>query len=303
VTTPLRNTVDLHSHTTRSDGVLEPAELYAAMAAWGMEVVAITDHDTLAGCRELLAAGLGREAGPGGPRLVVGVEINTLPDAGDGVRAGRDEGELHILGLGVDPGDAPLEEALRRQREARRIRFGMTLERLRLAGLDVTAHLPSGTAAASSALGRPHAARALVAAGHAESVDDAFARFLSPGCPGYVRREGMGPREAIARIVAAGGVASLAHARGAPDTPWVVDVLMEHGLRGLEVYHSSFDEPTVERMAAFARERGLLPTGGSDYHGDRMDYATAQGLFRVPSALGRGLLDVLEARDAQRVDR
>jgi 3',5'-nucleoside bisphosphate phosphatase len=295
VTTPRRNRVDLHSHTNRSDGVLEPRALYGAMAAWGMELVAITDHDTLAGCRELIAAGLGGEAGERGPRLIVGVEINTLPDE-DGLRAGRAEGELHILGLGVDPDDAALDGALARQRDGRRDRVERTLELLRLSGYDVAEHLETGPPDVAFALGRPHVARALVAAGHATSVQDAFERFLSAGRFAYVRRIGMGPREAIARIVAAGGIASLAHAPGVPETPWVVDRLVDHGLGGLEVYHSSFDEAAVERMAAFAGERSLLPTGGSDYHGDGMDYATAQGGSFVPDEVGAALLEALARR-------
>jgi predicted metal-dependent phosphoesterase TrpH len=145
------------------------------------------------------------------------------------------------------------------------------------------------------ALGRPHVARALVRAGFAESVDDAFDRYLDYGQPGFVPRQGIGPRDAIEAIRTAGGIAVLAHSPSAPDRPEVIDDLQACGLGGLEVYYRTFLPETVERMAAFARERGLLATGGSDYHGDTMDYAEAQATTFVPRAVGEALLDALAA--------
>jgi hypothetical protein len=310
VTTPARNSIDLHTHTRRSDGLLEPRALYEAMTAWGLELAAITDHDTLAAPRELRAAGLGLAASRAGPRLISGVEINTPADAEEGgLRLGRDGEELHILGYGVDLDDAGLEEALARQREGRRVRFRRTLQRLRELGMDIEPPIvlpgqatgdPSpaegagtGGPAEHDALGRPHIARALVAAGFASSVEDAFARILGHGCPAYVPRPGMGPREAIARITAAGGLAVLAHAPGAPDAPELIEALMAWGLRGLEVHYRTFDDVTVARLSAFAREARLVATGGSDYHGDLMDYATAQLTTWVPPSAGEALLAAL----------
>ncbi len=143
------------------------------------------------------------------------------------------------------------------------------------------------------ALGRPHVARALVSAGRAEDVQDAFARYLVPGMPGYIRRQGIGPRAAIAAISGAGGIASLAHSPWAPDEPEVIDELMRWGLRGLEVHYHHWDDERIERMGAFADAQGLLRTGGSDYHGDTGTYAEAQADVRVPDVVGERLLAAL----------
>jgi predicted metal-dependent phosphoesterase TrpH len=293
VTTKLPNTVDLHTHTARSDGVLEPLELYTQMRTWGSTLVAITDHDTLAGARELLATGLGAAAGDG-PRIIVGVEINTAID-GEVEAIGGSEarlGELHVLGLGVDPDDPAFEAVLREQRGGRARRLELTLQRLRDMGMDVKAQLPR-VEGGIDALGRPHVARALVGAGYAESVADAFERYLVPGMPAYIRRQGIGPRAAIEAISAAGGIASLAHSPWAPDEPAVIEQLMRWGLRGLEVHYHHWDDERIERMGTFADDRGLLRAGGSDYHGDTGSYAEAQATVYVPDAVGARLLAAL----------
>ncbi len=293
MTTLRRNQVDLHTHTTRSDGVLEPRELYAQMRAWGSRLVAITDHDTLAGARELLDDGHGLGAG-GGPQIIVGVEINTAVDLEIEAVGGREEQlqELHILGFGVDPHDLAFEAILARQRGGRERRLRLTLDRLRELRLDVEPFLPS-VAGHIESLGRPHVARALVAADHAADIDDAFARYLIPGKPAYVRRQGIGPREAIKAISGAGGIAALAHAPWAPDEPDVIDELMRWGLRGLEVHYHFWDDERVESMAAFADARGLLRTGGSDYHGDAGSYAESQATVYVPDDVGERLMTAL----------
>jgi predicted metal-dependent phosphoesterase TrpH len=295
VTGPPRNRVDLHTHTARSDGVLEPRALYAQMREWGSTLVAITDHDTLAGARELIAAGLGA-AGGDGPRLIVGVEINTAVDDEVESAGGTAErlGELHILGLGVDPDDAVFEAVLAGQRGGRERRLRLTLARLRELGLDVEAHLPQ-VAGGIDALGRPHVARALVSAGHAESVQDAFERYLGQGRPAYVRRQGIGPRAAIEAIGAAGGVASLAHSPWAPAEPAVIEQLMRWGLRALEVHYRGWEQERIAAMGAFADSAGLLRTGGSDYHGDTGSYAEAQADVSVPDMVGEALLARLAA--------
>ena len=293
MTTPRRNTVDLHTHTARSDGVLQPRELYEQMRTWGSTLVAITDHDTLAGVCELLSAGFGAP-GTTGPRLIVGVEINTMVDDEIESVGGSEErlGELHLLGLGVDPDDSHLAVMLERQRVARERRLASTLERLRELDMDVESNLPE-VEGGIDALGRPHVARALVSAGYAESVQDAFTRFLVPGMPAYVRREGIGPRTAIEAITAAGGIASLAHAPWAPEEPRVIDELMRWGLRGLEVHYHHWDDERIEAMGAFADGRGLLRTGGSDFHGDHGEYAESQAAVYVPPEVGQELLAAL----------
>jgi predicted metal-dependent phosphoesterase TrpH len=277
-------TVDLHAHSTRSDGVLTPEALVRDVAAAGVRVFSLTDHDTLAGYRELAAGAL-----PHGLTLIPGVEINALVTRDMGLW----EGELHILGFGMDPTDEVFEAALRGQREARRVRFDRTVALLREIGLPIDAQVEGLQVGVDDALGRPTIARALIAAGFASSVEDAFSRLIGHGSPGYVRREGLGPEAAIAAIAAAGGLPVLAHFREAPGRLDVMRELVEAGLRGLEVHYRSFDTFTVQLVGAIARDLGLIATGGSDYHGDLGTYAEAHAALWVPPEVGERLLEAL----------
>ncbi len=247
-TEPGRSTVDLHTHTLRSDGVLQPVELVRAAADSGTRTLAITDHDNLAAYRELI---LGR-ALPAAIELIPGVEINALARG-----IPLQDGELHILGFGMDPDDEAFETALARQRAARRVRFEKTVERLREIGLGVDAQLADLDMTRDDALGRPTIGRALIAAGHATSVEDAFRRLIGWGGPAYVPREGMGPREAIEAIRAAGGVPALAHFSEAPEQMPLLRELVEMGLAGLEVYYISFDR--IDGRGRRGRGRGARP--------------------------------------------
>jgi predicted metal-dependent phosphoesterase TrpH len=283
---PSRATVDLHTHTLRSDGLLAPADLAAAAAGAGVRLLAITDHDTLAGVRELRRAG----TIPAGLELVPGIEINTVVENRDHVM----EGEVHILGLGVDPDDDALEAALARQRDARRVRFEAMVERLRAQGVPIDAALEGLPATTDEdALGRPRLARALVRCGYAQSVEDAFRQHLSRGRPAYVPRQGLGPREAIRAIRDAGGLASLAHYAEAPDHLLWMRALVDMGLNGLEVYYRAYDQDTVGILRGIAADLGLVMTGGTDYHGDRETYSEAHAELWVPpevdSAVRQGM--------------
>lgn len=284
VVPPAPSTIDLHAHTTRSDGILEPAELVAAAAEAGVRLFALTDHDTLAGYREVQAAGVV----PTGMTLLPGVEINALVDRDLGLW----EGELHILGFGMDAYDAAFEDALAAQRNERRIRFWRTVERLRDIGLPIDAEVATLDPTDDDALGRPTVARALVAAGHAVSVEDAFTRLIGHGAPGYVRRSGMGPEAAIRAIADAGGLPVLAHFREAPGRVGLLRELMAVGLAGLEVHYRSFDQATTDAVGAVADTLGLLRTGGTDYHGDTGTYAASHAALWVPPEVG----DVLRER-------
>ena len=277
--------VDLHMHTLRSDGVLEPAELLNAAADAGITTLAITDHDTLAAYRELAGGGAVRPA----LDLIPGVEINALAR---GIPLA--EGELHILGFGMDPDDEPFEAALRGQRDARRVRFERTVERLRDVGMPIDAQLEHLDLTRDDALGRPTIGRALTAAGYATSVEDAFKRLIGWGGPGYVQREGMGPREAIDAIRRAGGVPVLAHFSEAPDQVPLLRELVEMGLAGLEVHYIAFDPETVAAVGAVATALGLVGTGGSDYHGDTSTYAEAHAVLRVPDAVATAIHEAIE---------
>ncbi len=278
---PSPSTIDLHTHTTRSDGVVPPADLVAAAAAVGVRLLALTDHDTLAGYREVVAAG----AVPAGLTLVSGVEINAIVTRDLGLW----EGELHILGFGMDPSDEAFEAVLADQRGRRRERFERTVRVLRDLGLSIDDHLMDLSGSADDALGRPTVARALIGAGHATSVQDAFARLLGWGKPGYVPRSGLGPVGATEAIRAAGGLPVLAHFGEAPSRVEVVRELAEAGLGGLEVYYRSFDAVTVFAVGEVAKALGLAPTGGSDYHGDTSTYAEAHAGLWVPPEVAAGI--------------
>lgn len=281
---PTPATLDLHTHTLRSDGLLTPAELAEAAATAGVRLLAITDHDTLAGVRELRRDG----TAPAGLEIVPGIEINTVVENRD-----HAEGEVHVLGLGVDPDDDALEAALARQRDARRVRFDRMVVNLRELGMPIDAALETmpGTTD-EDALGRPRLARALIKSGYAESVEDAFRRHLSRGRPAYVPRQGLGPAEAIRAIRKAGGLASLAHFGEAGDHLSFLRDLIDLGLDGLEVYYRAYDQPTVAGLREIATDFRLVMTGGTDYHGDRETYAEAHAELWVPPEVA----DVAHAR-------
>jgi predicted metal-dependent phosphoesterase TrpH len=282
---------DLHAHTLRSDGVLEPSELVRQAYEAGVRLFAISDHDNLAAYRELTAPGAAPL--PAGLELVPATEINAVTRGTD---LPIPDGELHVLGIGVDPDDDAFEAALASQRGARRRRFETTLGLLRELGMPIDTHLDPAHVARDDALGRPTVARALVAAGHAEDVEDAFERWLSWGRPAYVPRSGLGPIEAIHAIRAAGGLASLAHFPWAPDRISLLRTLMAEGLDGLETNHRSFDPEQREAMGKVARALGLVATGGTDYHGDLGAYAEAHAGLVMPAELVDRVRDALATR-------
>ena len=288
------STIDLHTHSLRSDGLLTPGELVDAAAAVGVRLLALADHDTVAGVRELRAAG----RVPAGLELVPGVEINS-------VAAGRvrsDDGELHILGLGVDLDDEAFEATLARQRDSRRARFELMRARLRDVDPAIDAAIDALPASGDEdSLGRPRLARALVATGHATTVSDAFERLLAPGRPAYVPRQGVGPIEAIEAIRAAGGLPVLAHFADAPRQQPLIRELIEAGLAGLEVFYATYDRPTIEALAGVARDLRLLATGGTDYHGDLGSYAEAHAALWVPEEVEGPVRDALGATDPPRL--
>jgi len=284
-------TADVHAHTKRSDGVLEPVELVRQAHEAGVRLFAIADHDNLAAYRELTAPGAAPL--PDGLELVPAVEINAVTR-----RLGLNlpEGELHILGIGVNPCDDAFEAAIAAQRDARRQRFAATVVRLLELGLGIDAHLPPDIMGSDDALGRPTLARALVGAGHAESVDDAFRRILAHGQPGYMPRTGLDPVEAIRAIRAAGGLASVAHFPDAPSRLPLMRDLIAQGLDGLETHHRSFDAETIASMEATATLLGLVQTGGTDYHGDYGPYAESHAVLSMPDRIVVPLRSALETR-------
>ena len=290
---PERNAVDLHCHTDRSDGVLSPLELYTAMAEAGLAIVAISDHDTLAGYRWLTDPAVSLPAG--GPKLIPATEINSIADrALIELGVELEEGELHILAYGVDAHDEAFNERLLEQRNARMARLHLIIERLRDLGVPIDDQIAPALAS-EEAVGRPHIARAMVAAGHVATVQEAFDRWIDRSGPAYVPRQGMKSRAAIDAIIAAGGIPVLAHYPAAPEQPTLMKLVMDWGIQGIEVYYRRFKPETVSAMEDLAASLGLLATGGSDYHGDTGSYADSMRTTYVARAIGEGLIAALDA--------
>ncbi|GAB6875689.1 PHP domain-containing protein [Thermaerobacter litoralis] len=262
---------DLHTHTTASDGTVDPVERIQMARAVGLEYVGITDHDTLDGLPAAREAA--RAAGVG---LVPGVELSTDVDLGSR-RVG-----VHILGYWVDEDDEPLTALLARRRASREQRLARMLQRLAEAGI-VLDEARVRAIAGGGAVGRPHVARALVEAGVVATVAEAFDRYLTPGKPGYVPRAPLAPEEAIAAIRAAGGVPVLAHPGLLPERLMALwPAWKQVGLEGIEVYHTKHSPEQAATFLARAQELGLVPTGGSDCHGPQPGQPALIGQVRVP---------------------
>ncbi|MFN3409463.1 MAG: PHP domain-containing protein [Limisphaerales bacterium] len=241
---------DLHLHSTFSDGTFAPEEIVGHGRRLGFAVLALTDHDTLEGCPRMAAA-----CAAAGIECVLGAELT----------AELGEHELHILGYGLDPENQRLKEALARFQVVRQNRIREMVARLNELGLPLDGDSVFAQANCR-APGRPHVARALVAAGHCGSLDEAFERFLKKHRPAWVPKARMSAREAMELIHAAGGVAVLAHP-GLNQCDEVIPELVRAGLDGIECYHTKHGAGTAARYLNFARQYGLLVTGGSDCHG------------------------------------
>ena len=259
--------IDLHMHTTASDGTLSPADLVRAANARGLTVMAITDHDTLAGIVPAIEAAAGS-----GVRVLPGVELSAL-------HRGH---SLHLLGYGFDPTDLGLKVRLKALSMGREERARTIVELL--AGLNAPIQWERVTELGRGAIGRPHIARALVEAGHARDVPDAFARFIGEGCPAYLPSGRLTAEDAIGLVRDAGGEVALAHAL-LPKCPVDLQILLPElraaGLTGLEVYHTEHDRAATERLRCLAEAEGLWWTGGSDFHGPTKPHARL-GAVPVP---------------------
>lgn len=259
------HTIDLHIHTTISDGLHPPSEIVSLARTAGLHTIAITDHDAVEGIPEALAAAEG-----GGLEVLAGVEVS----------ADMGHAEIHILGYLIDWRDAELVESLALSRASRLERLDLMLERLRAIGIHVSREHVLALADGGS-VGRPHVAMAMREGHHVETIQEAFDRYLAEGRPAYVPRAKMTPGEAIARIRAAGGLAVLAH-------PWgitsLVPELVKQGLAGLEVYYTGYTPAMSAELIAIAKLHGLVCTGGSDFHGLDTMPENLLGGVAVPSS-------------------
>jgi hypothetical protein len=241
---------DLHVHSTASDGTLSPADLVALALERGLRVLAITDHDSVEGVDEALAAAEGT-----GLLVIPALELSAA-------QGGHD---VHMLGYFVDHHDPVLRQRLSELREARLARARAMVDQLNDAGFDVSI-TDVLALAEGGAVGRSHVARALVDAGHAEDIKDAFRRLIGRGKPFYVGKEARSAIEAIEIIRAAGGLPVVAHPGVSKDDD-ILDELVAAGLAGIEAYHADHTSEQREHYARVARHHGLLVTGGTDFHG------------------------------------
>ena len=257
--------IDLHTHSLRSDGALSPADLIRRAADRGVSVLSLSDHDTLAGVAEAVAAGDAL-----GVRVIPASELNTESEWGD----------AHVLGYFIDPADEPLEARLRWLRENRGRRIELMVEKLNQLGysvsLDRVLEIAQG-----GALGRPHLAEALLEKGYVRSYEESFDTILAKGSPAYVARVGLSPLEAVALVRTHGGVPSLAHPGTVVGLEALLPKMVAAGLAGIEAYYGEHSPEMTERCLALARTHGLVPTGGSDFHG-RGEHGVDLGAVFVP---------------------
>lgn len=283
--------IDLHTHSSRSDGTLSPAELVAHAVDERIDCLALTDHDTADGWPEAMAA-----AGTAGVVLIPGMEISCRY-AGHGV---------HLLAYLADPTLPALAEELGRILGGREARLPLTLKRLNEAGIAITEADVRGVSDDASALGRPHIADALIRRGVVADRDEAFRRFLGPRGPAYVDRYAADLEEMIDLVAAAGGASVIAH-------PWAkrhdysalgataLKELRDRGLAGIEVDHQDHDPSTRTQLRRIATELDLVVTGSSDFHGEgKVDHDLGCNLT-APAELAR-LLD-RAADAAKKTDR
>lgn len=268
--------LDLHLHTTHSDGSCTPVEVVDLAHQAGVTALAITDHDIMTGVAEAIAAGE-----PLGIEVIPGVEISSL----------MGQSELHILGYFLDWRDPLLSERFKTLRDSRHRRNPQIIERLQALGIDIS-YDEVRALAGSDSVGRPHIARALMDKQVVSSAKDAFDRFLADGKPAYVPRDLPSPAEAIQWIKSAGGLAVLAH------PTWVkladhslielVRELKTAGLDGVEVYYSTHAARQTREYLSLAQQLGLLVTGGSDFHGltkPDIDVGIGKGTLHIPTSL------------------
>ncbi|WP_116045240.1 PHP domain-containing protein [Amycolatopsis palatopharyngis] len=261
--------IDLHTHSTVSDGTDSPAELVAAAARAGLDVVALTDHDTTAGWEPAI------EALPSGLRLIPGAELSCVSVDTDGRYV-----SVHLLAYLFDPTSPAIVSEQLRLRGERRARLRSMAVRMADDGLPIDPDEVMGLLGPDAPAGRPHLAQALMRAGVVASVDEAFAGYLGNGRGYYLPRQDTPVEAAIDMIADAGGVTVLAHpfasSRGPTVTPRVIEALAARGLAGLEVDHPNHDVRTRAELRELAGGLDLLQTGSSDYHGTNKTIALGQ---------------------------
>jgi len=276
--------VDLHIHTTASDGRLTPEEVVRIAAKQGLSVIAITDHDSIAGLEPALLAA---ESFPS-LRVIPGLEINTdIPN-----------GEVHILGYFIDYKNKELEQALERLRNSREARARQMLTKLEELGIDIAWQRVLELAGGGS-VGRPHIAQAMFERGYIPSFQEAFIKYIGRQGPAYAERERLSPQGAAKLVVKAGGLPVLAHPADIDDLEELLVELKEGGLVGLEAYYNGYHRRMIERLVHLAAKHGLITSGGSDFHGLGGVDETPLGGVAVPVGCAERLIALAERRSQE----
>ncbi len=283
--------IDLHIHSTASDGTLTPSEIIAHACKRGLAAIAITDHDTVDGVHEILTNGF-----PHDLNFLTGVELSTAPPSGYPC-----QGSLHLLGYGFQCDDQNLALHLKKLQDARRNRNPQIITKLQDLGIDISVDeldIPEG----KRQTGRPHIASLLIEKGVVSTFDEAFDRFLGNDKPAYVDKYRIACTDAIRLIRNAGGIPVLAHPSLIhPTSRWSLeDLLVElknQGLMGIEVFYPEHSEEQTREYLQLARKHDLAITGGTDFHGaikPGVEMGTANGDFEVPFHIYEDLMALLD---------
>ncbi|MDO9333281.1 MAG: PHP domain-containing protein [Dehalococcoidales bacterium] len=267
--------VDLHIHTTASDGKCTPSEIVRKAAELGLGVIAITDHDTVEGIPAALETAKNYPA----LRVIPGVELSTdIP-----------KGEIHILGYFIDYTDEEFRASLETMRNSRVERARKMVENLSRLGIRLEWRRVQEIAG-GGAFGRPHIAQAMLEKGYISSFQDAFRNYIGHGGPAYVERDKLTPVEAVKLILKADGLPVLAHPLTAGDVEGTIVELKAVGLVGMEVYYASYSFEDINPLRGLAYQHGLIATGGTDYHGIDETAETMIGGADVPARAAEQLV-------------
>lgn len=273
--------VDLHIHTTASDGRFSPTEIVHKAAEQGLAFIAIADHDTVDG----IAPALNIAKAFLGLKVIPAVEISTdIP-----------HGEVHILGYFIDYTDHNLLITLERMRNSRRERARQMITKLGDLGIHISWERVQEIAGSGS-IGRPHIAQSLLEKGYIDTFNEAFAKYINRDGPAYVEREKMTPKEAVELILQTQGLPVLAHPFTIPDPETIIIELKAAGLVGIEAYYNGFTIDKVNKLVGLADKYNLIASGGSDYHGLNDDTETAIGAVDVPVESAERLIALAEQR-------
>jgi 3',5'-nucleoside bisphosphate phosphatase len=283
--------IDLHIHSTASDGTLTPIEILALAETLHLGAISLTDHDAVDGNRDLLRTGVPRSI-----RFLTGIEISASPPPLFPV-----SGSFHILGYGIDIEDKALNQTLITLQDARKNRNPYIIRKLNTLGIKIDLDQVSQFSGECQ-LGRPHIANYLVHEGFAESIDEAFDKYLGKGKPAYVEKLRISCREAIKLILDAGGLPVLAHPyllkleKGVVFEELIVE-LKSIGLKGIEIYYPEHPLESVRFYAKIAREYNLIITGGTDFHGDikpEIKLGSGFGDLFVPYEIYENIINLLK---------